>query len=66
MLAPRGHSFDDVAQGVMFLKDPAYVDAHRRVAAEEGLDCRVIIEAVADVCRDDLLVELEIMTLKSA
>ncbi len=65
LLAPRGHSFGDIAQGVMFLKSPEFVDAHRRVAAEEGLDCRVVIEAVADVCRDDLLVELEIMTVKS-
>ena len=30
LLAPSGHSFDDIAQGVMFLKNPAFVDVHRR------------------------------------
>jgi enamine deaminase RidA (YjgF/YER057c/UK114 family) len=63
LLDSRGHGLGDIAHGVMFLKSAGYLEDYRRVAREEGLDCRMIIEVVADVCREDLLVELEVMSV---
>jgi len=64
LLASRDHGFSDVAQCVAFLKRPEYSSEFRRIAEEEGLDHRGVIETAADICRDDLLFELEVMTIK--
>ena len=65
LLGARGHDFSDLGQAVVFLKRPEYLKEWRRVAQEAGLDPRGVIEVTADVCRDDLLIELEIMTVKA-
>jgi len=64
LLASRDHGFSDVAHCVAFLKRPEYSGERRRIAQEEGLDHRGVIETAADICRDDLLFELEVMTIK--
>lgn len=64
LLASRNHGFSDIAQCVAFVKRPQYVTQFRRIAEEEGLDSRCVIETAADICRDELLFELEAMTLK--
>jgi enamine deaminase RidA (YjgF/YER057c/UK114 family) len=64
ILASRDHGFSDIAHCVAFLKRPEYSSEFRRVAEKEGLDHRGVIETAADICRDDLLFELEAMTVK--
>jgi enamine deaminase RidA (YjgF/YER057c/UK114 family) len=63
LLASRGHRLSDAAHGVAFLKRADYSDQFRRIAQEQGLDYRGVIETAADICRDDLLFELEVMTI---
>ncbi len=64
LLASRNHSFSDVAHCVAFFKRPEYSTHFRRIAEEEGLDYHGVIETAADICRDDLLFEVEVMTIK--
>jgi enamine deaminase RidA (YjgF/YER057c/UK114 family) len=64
LLSWRHHSLGDAAHCVAFVKSPDYAPAFRRIAEEEGLDPRGVIETAADICRDDLLFELEVMTIK--
>jgi enamine deaminase RidA (YjgF/YER057c/UK114 family) len=64
LLASRNHDFSDIAHCVAFLKRPEYATAFRSVAEEEGLDHRNVIETAADICRPELLFELEAMTVK--
>jgi hypothetical protein len=55
----------DVAHATVFLKNREFLPAFRRVAAEEGLDWACTVETIADVCRDDLLIEIEALSLKA-
>ncbi len=64
LLAPRDHSLSDVAHCVAFLKRPEYSEILQRVASEEGLSYPGCIQTAADICRDDLLFEVEVMTVK--
>lgn len=64
LLSWRDHSLGDAAHCVAFFKSADYAPAFRRIAGEEGLDPRGVIETAADICRDDLLFELEVMTIK--
>lgn len=65
LLAARGHDLRDVAHATVFLKRPEYLQAFRRVAVERGLDWACSIETIADVCREDLLVEIDAMSVKA-
>jgi len=64
LLSSRDHSLGDAAHCVAFVKSAECAPAFRRIAREEGLDPRGVIETAADICRDDLLFELEVMTIK--
>jgi enamine deaminase RidA (YjgF/YER057c/UK114 family) len=64
LLGACGHTFKDIAHFTAFLKRPEYLAPFRRVAEREGVDCRLAVETIADVCRDDLLVELEAMSVR--
>ena len=66
LLAARGHGFADVAHLTAFLKGPEHAEDFRRAAAREGLDLRLAVETVADVCRPELLVEIEVMSIRAA
>ncbi len=66
LLAARGHTFADVAHLTAFIKGPEHLEGFRRAAAREGLDSRLAVETVADVCRPELLVEIEAMSVRAA
>ncbi len=66
LLAARGHTLADVAHLTAFLKGPEHLEGFRRAAAREGIDCRLAVETVADVCRRELLVEIEAMSIRAA
>ncbi len=65
LLGARGHGLADITHFTAFLKRPEFLAPFRRVAEREGIDCRLAVETVADVCRDDLLVELEAMSVRA-
>jgi enamine deaminase RidA (YjgF/YER057c/UK114 family) len=65
LLGARDHGMHDVVHATVFLKRPEFLPAYRRVAAEEGLDWACTVETIADVCRDDLLVEIEALSVKA-
>jgi len=59
LLATRGHSFSHVSHCVAFLKEAQYAPAFEQATREAGFDPRVVVPTVADVCRDDLLFEID-------
>ena len=65
LLEARGHGMRDVAHATVFLKRPEFLHVFRCIAEAEGLDRTCTIETVADACRDDLLVEIEALSLKA-
>lgn len=64
LLATRGHSYAHVSHCVAFLKKAEYMPAFEQATREVGFDSRLVIPTVADVCRDDLLFEIEVMTIR--
>jgi enamine deaminase RidA (YjgF/YER057c/UK114 family) len=64
LVGTRGHSLADMAHCVAFLKNVEYSAVFLEVAEEQGLDARVVVQTVADVCRNDLLFEMEALTVK--
>ena len=64
LLGARGHDFTHTAEAVAFLKSADYAPVFRRLAAQEGLNAAFVIETLADVCRDDLLVEIELLSIR--
>jgi len=65
LVGSRGHSLADMAHCVAFFKNSEYTQAFLDVAEEQGLDARVVVQTVADVCRNDLLFEMEALTVKA-
>jgi len=65
LIGTRFHTLEDTAHCVAFLKNCEYSEAFREIAEEEGLDARVVVQTVADVCRNDLLFEVEALTVKA-
>lgn len=52
-------SLGDVRQATVFLKSPDDIGSFERIAKRVGLDEVPPVVTVADVCRDDLLVEID-------
>ncbi|RPJ49709.1 MAG: hypothetical protein EHM23_36340 [Acidobacteria bacterium] len=65
LVGTRGHSLADMAHCVAFFKNRDHAGAFLEVAEEQGLDARVVVQTVADVCRNDLLFEMEALTVKA-
>jgi enamine deaminase RidA (YjgF/YER057c/UK114 family) len=59
VLGSGGASVGDICQGTAFLKHADDFETYQRVAAELGFSGLPIVSIVADVCRDDLLFELD-------
>jgi enamine deaminase RidA (YjgF/YER057c/UK114 family) len=59
LLEGAGASLQDVRQATVFLKSPHDVRAFERIAERTGLDQVPPVTVVADICRDDLLVEID-------
>jgi enamine deaminase RidA (YjgF/YER057c/UK114 family) len=59
LLEAAGARLADVAQATAFLKDPADGPALERVLGRAGLDGLPLVPVVADVCRDELLFEID-------
>lgn len=59
LIAQRGAQLEDVCAGMVFLKHPEHEAEYRKVAQERGLDNGPFLCVVADICREDLLVEID-------
>ena len=59
LLEAAGARLAHIAQATAFIKSPDHAGAYERVLTRAGLDDAPIIATVADVCREDLLFEIE-------
>jgi enamine deaminase RidA (YjgF/YER057c/UK114 family) len=59
LLEDAGASLPDVRQATAFLKNPCDERAFERIADRVGLSGVPMVTTVADVCRDDLLFEID-------
>ena len=59
ILASRGYSFADLTRAVAYFKHPAEVHVFTGWCAAHGLASLPVVPAHCDICRDDLLFELE-------
>ncbi|HRR34617.1 MAG TPA: hypothetical protein P5026_10990 [Kiritimatiellia bacterium] len=66
ILASRGMSWRDATRAVMYLKKASYMPEWQAWLRAHRLEDLPLITVEADVCRDDLLVELEVDAVKQA
>jgi enamine deaminase RidA (YjgF/YER057c/UK114 family) len=59
VLERGGARLSDVRQATVFLKDAGHAPAFESLVARSGLAGCPLVTTVADVCRDDLLVEID-------
>ena len=59
LLASGGAAFDDICQASAFIKFPEDVERMRRILRQRGLENLPLVCTIEDICRDDLLVELD-------
>jgi enamine deaminase RidA (YjgF/YER057c/UK114 family) len=59
VLEGSGASLKDVRQATTLLKNPCDLRSFERIAQRTGLDTVPTVVTVADVCRDELLVEID-------
>jgi len=65
ILTSRGMDWSDATRAVMYLKKPEYMEPWQAWLQANGLTAMPLINVEADVCRDDLLVELELDAVKA-
>ncbi len=63
LLGTAGAGLADICQATAFVKRPADVPAFRRILTDRGLDHLPILCTIADVCRPELLFELDATAL---
>jgi enamine deaminase RidA (YjgF/YER057c/UK114 family) len=59
LLAPVGGSLKDITSATLFCKDAAFYSVFRELTSLLGVSDFPLVPVVADVCRPDLLVEIE-------
>lgn len=64
ILVSRGMGWSDATRAVMYLKKASYMELWQAWLKARGLESMPLVTVEADVCRDDLLVELEVDTVK--
>ncbi len=64
ILKSRGMDWKDATRAVMYLKQASYMDTWQSWLRAHQLTSLPLLTIQADVCRDDLLVELEVDTVK--
>ena len=65
ILVSRDMNWGDLFRGIAYFKDMDYLPIYRRVAAELGIPRFPLAVSHADVCRDDLLFEIEVDAVKT-
>ena len=64
ILVSRGMGWKDATRAVMYLKKASYVEVWQAWLKKHSLETMPLLTIEADVCRDNLLVELEVDTVK--
>jgi enamine deaminase RidA (YjgF/YER057c/UK114 family) len=64
ILVSRGMGWKDATRAVMYLKKASYMEEWQAWLKARALEAMPLLTIEADVCRDDLLVELEVDTVK--
>jgi enamine deaminase RidA (YjgF/YER057c/UK114 family) len=64
ILNSRDMDWNDLFRGIAYFKDMDYLPIYRRVAEELGISRFPLAVSHADVCRDDLLFEIEVDAVK--
>lgn len=64
ILESRGMGWDDLFRGIAYFKDIAYLPLYEQIAAKLGIANFPLAISHADVCRDDLLFEIEVDAVK--
>jgi len=64
ILVSRDMNWGDLFRGIAYFKDMSYLPIYRQVAAELGIPRFPLAVSHADVCRDDLLFEIEVDAVK--
>jgi enamine deaminase RidA (YjgF/YER057c/UK114 family) len=59
LLASGGAVIDDICQASAFVKRPEDVERMQRILGQRGLQNLPLVCSIDDVCRDDLLVEID-------
>jgi len=59
LIAQEGAALSDICDATVFIKRAEDVEAYREAAAERGLEDIAGVPVIADVCRDDLLFEMD-------
>ncbi|NPU98102.1 MAG: hypothetical protein HPY51_12915 [Candidatus Omnitrophica bacterium] len=59
LLQAAGARLEDICQATAFVKNPNDVDRYLRIAGRLGIDEIPAVNTIADVCREDLLYELD-------
>ena len=60
LLQGTGASLSDVQQATAFIKNPCDGRAFERIVERAGLSALPLVTTVADVCRDELLFEIDV------
>lgn len=60
ILESRGMGWGDLFRGIAYFKDIAYLPIYEKIALELGIPRFPLAISHADVCRDDLLFEIEV------
>ena len=64
ILESRGMEWGDLFRGIAYFKDMSYLLIYQQVAAELGIPRFPLAISHADVCRHDLLFEIEVDAVK--
>ena len=59
LIGQRGARYKDICAGTVFLKHPEHEAEYRKIARERDLDNLPCLCVVADICREDLLFEID-------
>ena len=59
LIAEKGATLQDICQASVFIKHPEHLAVYREVAADRGLADMPAICMNTDICRDDLLFEID-------
>lgn len=65
ILDSRGMGWNDLFRGIAYFKDMSYLPIYQHVAAEQGIDRFPLAISHADVCRHDLLFEIEVDAVRA-
>ena len=63
LLETEGATLSDIAAGTLFYKDAAALEGYRNLIRLLGVVELPLVEVLADVCRPELLVEIEALAL---